>query len=69
LLIALELKGLIGWTCTHRLRHSGSVKRFTLKMIENVLRCVILGAPSGVSLVADMHVDIDHRRHDRLAGQ
>src|SRR5262249_15116005 len=66
---ALELDRRIGWTAADRLRGDDAVERFALEMIPDVLRRVLFGAPAGVALVADVHVNVDHSRDDRLAAQ
>jgi hypothetical protein len=66
-LIALKLNRRIGWTAADRLRGNHAVEGFALKMIEDVLRRVVLRAPARVSLVPDVNVHVDHARHHGLA--
>jgi hypothetical protein len=65
----LKLNRWIGRTAPYRLRRHHAVERFTLQMIEHVLRRVVLGAPGRVALVPDVDVSVDHAGHDGLAGK
>ena len=69
LLVLLKLERGVGRAAADRLRRAHAVERCALQMVQNVLRRVVGGAPARVALVADVHVDVDHRRHDALAGQ
>ena len=40
----------------------------SLQVVEEICRGVVVRAPGGVRLVAHVGMRVDHRRHDRLAG-
>src|SRR5207249_286627 len=69
LLVALKLERCFKWAAANRLSGSGAVKRLPLQVVEHILRRIILCAPTGVFLVADVNVYVHHCGHHGLASQ
>src|SRR5262249_12373152 len=64
-----ELYRCIRWTASHRLRNTDAVESLALQMFEHILRSVICRTPARIAFISNVHMHVDHRRHDGLSCQ